>query len=183
MKSNPHINPYNLIIGELICIPLPIQIYPNCPTTNYYVVNKNDTFESIAKYFNVTPLQLLYANYGIELNDLYEDQILCIPVAPSPVQILINSNDRKLYVFQNGNVLRTYTLLTSDSSRKGNFIILNKQIDNINFGAKYLGLSDINLGIQGVTELQNNQNGFSLSNEDIIELFNLVSVGTPVVII
>jgi len=31
-----------------------------------YVVRPEDTLESIAAYFNITPQQLLYSNYGID---------------------------------------------------------------------------------------------------------------------
>jgi len=77
INANPDIDPYYLRVGQQICIPLTMQIYPSCPTTNYYVVRPEDTLESIAAYFNITPQQLLYSNYGIDPTDLYVDQILC----------------------------------------------------------------------------------------------------------
>jgi len=55
INANPDIDPYYLRVGQQICIPLTMQIYPSCPTTNYYVVRPEDTLESIAAYFNITP--------------------------------------------------------------------------------------------------------------------------------
>jgi len=71
INANPDIDPYYLRVGQQICIPLTMQIYPSCPTTNYYVVRPEDTLESIAAYFNITPQQLLYSNYGIDPTDSY----------------------------------------------------------------------------------------------------------------
>ncbi len=73
INANPSINPNSLRVGQQICIPITMQIYPSCPTTNYYVVMPGDTIDSIAAYFNVTSQQLLYSNYGIDPNDLYVD--------------------------------------------------------------------------------------------------------------
>ena len=47
IKYNPGINPYQLRVGQQLCVPLPAQLYPACPTTNYYVVEDGDTIESI----------------------------------------------------------------------------------------------------------------------------------------
>ena len=110
VQSNPGINPNSLQVEQQICVPLKLQIYPSCPTTNYYVVVAGDTLSSIASIFNITAQQLLYSNYGIEPDDLYLDQILCIPVAPPLVNIEINVGERKLVIYRNDNVLKTYRI-------------------------------------------------------------------------
>ena len=179
-----------MIIGQQICIPLEIQHYPSCPTTNYYVVRKNDSIDNIASYFNVTPIQLLYSNYGIDPNDLYQNQILCIPVAPSPVEIRINLNDSDAFlsIIQNGTLLKNYQIMKIAPLQKGVYTILNKQVSpSFRFGTRYLGLSKAGLGIHGGTLEQydhtiNNDKNIILSNKDINELFNLVPVGTTVTI-
>lgn len=186
---NPSLDPYNLRVGQLICIPLSPQIYPSCPTTNYYVVREGDTLESIADYFNVTYLQLLYSNYGIDPNDLYVDQVLCIPVAPSPVSIDISVSDRRLSVISGGTVMRTYNIAPENPSLpipRGTFTILNKQVDpGVELGARWLGLSEAGFGIRGINtaefiEAASSGRSIVLSNEDISELFNLVPVGAAV---
>jgi len=111
-----------------------MQIYPSCPTTNYYVVRPEDTLESIAAYFNITPQQLLYSNYGIDPTDLYVDQILCIPVAPPPVTVNVNVAERTLTVYRDGRIYRTYRIALENPASpipRGTFTVLNKQVDPV----------------------------------------------------
>lgn len=192
IKYNPGINPYQLRVGQQLCVPLPVQLYPACPTTNYYVVEEGDTLESIASYFGVSAQQLLYSNYGIDPNDLYKDQVLCIPVAPSPVNVQINVADRSLVVYRDTSVLRTYRIGLENPSfpvPRGSFKVINKQLDTgEELGARWLGLSEAGFGIQGTNNPQFIENvsegrNIVLFNRDANELFNFAPVGTAVTII
>ena len=192
IKYNPGINPYQLRVGQQLCVPLPAQLYPACPTTNYYVVEEGDTLESIASYFGVSAQQLLYSNYGIDPNDLYKDQVLCIPVAPSPVNIQINVANRSLVVYRDTSVLRTYRIGLENPSfpvPRGSFKVINKQLDTgEELGARWLGLSEAGFGIQGTNNPQFIENvsegrNIVLFNRDANELFNFAPVGTAVTII
>jgi lipoprotein-anchoring transpeptidase ErfK/SrfK len=166
-----------------------MQIYPSCPTTNYYVVVAGDTIESIAEYFNITSQQLLYANYGIDPGDLYVDQVLCIPVAPSPVSVSVDIAGRSLVVFREGNVFRRYNIAVENPAfpiPRGTFTVLNKQVDpGVELGARWIGLSEAGFGIRGINtpEFINvvaTENNIIMSNHDVSELFNLVPVGTVI---
>lgn len=187
INANPGINPSLLRIGQQICVPISMQIYPSCPTTNYYVVVAGDTIESIAEYFDITSQQLLYANYGIDPGDLYVDQVLCIPVAPSPVSISVNISDRSLVVYRDGNVFRIYNIAVENPAfpiPRGTFTVLNKQVDpGVELGARWIGLSEAGFGVHGTNtpefiDVVATENNIIMSNEDISELFNLVPVGT-----
>jgi L,D-transpeptidase ErfK/SrfK len=192
MNVNPGINPNNLNAGQLICVSLRPQLYPSCPTTNYYVVKNGDSLESISKYFNITYQQLLYSNYGIDPNDLYEDMILCIPVAPSPVSIEVNISERRLVVFHGDSVFRTYAIAPENPASpipRGTFTVLNKQVDpGVERGARWLGLSEAGFGIHGINtpefiDVISSGNTLIMSNQDVSELFNLVPVGTTVSVV
>ena len=170
-------------------MPLRPQIYPSCPTTNYYVVREGDTLQSIADTFNVTAQQLLYSNYGIDPDDLYEDQILCIPVAPSPVSVDVNVSGRRLTVYRNGEVFRTYNIAAEDPANpipRGTFTVLNKQVDvGEGGGARWLGLSEAGFGIHGPNipafiDVVSAGNSIVMFTEDVNELFNLVPVGATI---
>lgn len=189
VHSNPGINPNSLQVGQQICVPLKLQMYPSCPTTNYYVVVEGDTLSSIAISFNITAQQLLYSNYGIEPDDLYLDQILCIPVTHPIVYVEINVGEGRLVVYRNEKVFKTYRIGLENPSvpiPRGTFKVLNKQVDpGVNRGARWLGLSEPSFGIQGTNNPQFIKNvsegrNIVLSNKDVSELFNLTPVVTTV---
>lgn len=191
IAANPGINSNQLRVGQQLCIPLKAQIYPACPTTNYYVVTEGDTMESIASYFGISPQQLLYSNYGIDPNDLYKDQVLCIPVAPPPVNVQINVGERTMTVYRNNAAFKTYRIGLENPYfpvPRGTFKVINKQVDTgEELGARWLGLSEAGFGIQGTNNPQFIENvsegrNIVLSNENVRELFNLVPVGTTVAI-
>lgn len=189
ISANPGIDPNSLRVGQQICVPLRIQTYPSCPTTNYYVVRPGDTFGSIAGAFNITFQQLLFSNYGIDPNEIYVDQVLCIPVAPSPVNVAVDIEQRRLTVYRNGNVFRTYAIAVENPASpipRGVFTVLNKQVDpGVEIGARWIGLSEAGFGIHGTNtpefiDVMATGNNIVMSNQDISELFNLVPVGTVV---
>ena len=131
----------------------------------------------------------MYSNYGIDLNDLYVDQILCIPVAPSPVRVSVIVRERRLIVYRNGSVFKTFNIAFNNPSNtipKGAFTVLNKQVDTgEEYGARWIGLSKSGFGIHGTNtpEFINvvaTGNNIVMSNQNISELFNLVPVGTAV---
>lgn len=77
----------------------------------------------------------------------------------------------------------------STPTPKGNFRIINKQVNPGGpFGARWMGLSRRGYGIHGTNNPSSIGKAVSngcirLHNANAIELFNLVSVGTPVKIV
>lgn len=192
IKANPGINPNQLQVGQQLCVPLSVQMYPACPTTNYYVVVDGDTMESISAYFGITAQQLLYSNYGIDPKGLYKDQVLCIPVAPPPVNVEINVSGRSLIVLKSQTAFKSYRIGLENPSipiPRGIFKVVNKQVDvGVEYGARLLGLSEAGFGIQGTNNPQfiesiSEGRNIVLSNKDVSELFNLVPVGTTVKVV
>jgi LysM repeat protein len=79
LEANPGIDPNRLFIGQVICIPLATPPV-TCPSGIFpYIVQRGDTFYSIAARFGVTVQQLQLANRGINPNALLIGQKLCIP--------------------------------------------------------------------------------------------------------
>ena len=76
--ANPAINPSYLRVGQKILIPGE-QKHPHCPEGNYYTIRPGDNFKEIAKFFNVSPKDLLEANPVIEPKKLFEGQVIYIP--------------------------------------------------------------------------------------------------------
>lgn len=171
LNVNPGLDPENLQIGQRICLPFVPVNYPACPTGNYYVVGKGQTFLKIAAYFGVSYDLLYKNNMGIDPDVLFEGQVLCIPVAPSPVRIRIR--DGVLTVtHKNGDV--------TDCAVKGSFTgsacVINKQLDIGTSGARILDLSDGG----AISGEASRYGGIVVGNEDMDNLFNLVPVGTEV---
>lgn len=83
--ANPLVNPFNLVVGQRICIPKkpapppPPPAIPPCVDGTYYVIRSGDTFFSLANRFNVTVRQLEEANPGVDPNSLVVGRIICIP--------------------------------------------------------------------------------------------------------
>lgn len=75
--ANPGVNPNNLRIGSQICIPgFPV---PPCPNGYIWVVEKGETFYSIAQQTNTTTQAIARANPGVNPNNLQLGTRLCIP--------------------------------------------------------------------------------------------------------
>lgn len=85
MAVNPGINPNNLQIGQVICIPRGGMPVPPCDGF-YYTVRPGDTLFSIAAAFNIPLSTLMAANPGVDPNNLQIGQQICIPkVMPPPI--------------------------------------------------------------------------------------------------
>lgn len=189
ISANPDIVPERLYVGQIICVTQPKTPEPSCPTMNYYVIQRGDTLTAIARIFNVSLQGLLNSNPGINPNALYVGQVICIPVAPSPVQITVSIGAKRLSLYRQGRLVKTYPVATGKPATPtptGNFTIVNKQVNPGGpFGTRWMGLSKPHYGIHG----NNNpasigtaaSNGcIRMYNEDVNELFNQVPVGAAV---
>lgn len=78
IAANPGINPYDLRIGQTICIPA-------CPP-NYsaVIIRPGDTLYKIAQAHQVSVASILEANPGVDPNYLRVGQRICIPSACPP---------------------------------------------------------------------------------------------------
>ena len=108
--------------------------------------------------------------------------------------ISINVNARRLSLFMDGKLYKTYPIAVGKPSTptpKGNFKIINKAHNPGGpFGARWLGLNAPNgdYGIHGTNNPSSIGKAVSngcirTHNNNIIELYNLVPVGTPVKIV
>ena len=82
MRANPGVDPNNLQVGQVICIPQgssPTPSLPPCPNGFYYTVKQGDTMFTIGQHFNVDVQAIMNANPGVDPNNLQIGQVLCIP--------------------------------------------------------------------------------------------------------
>lgn len=167
-----------LNIGDTLCIPEPLQYFPACRTSNYYVVQKSDSIESIADYFGVSSAQIVYSNIGIDADNLYEGMILCIPLAPPRLCIRINQNTLTLRYKSGEEVSFPCENILSDFSSQ----VVQKQIDTSFGGKKRLNLIQPDVAVSSL-EAKRSERDIILKDGDMDKVFNLVSVGTGVEIV
>ena len=108
-------------------------------------------------------------------------------------KILVRTRDKKLDLYRNDKHYKTYPVAIGKPTTptpKGNFRIINKD-DNPShpqFGAKWLGLSVPHIGIHGTNHPESIGHALSegcvrMHNRDILELYYMLPLGTPVEII
>ncbi len=189
LDANPDINPYNLIVGQRICIAQKFKEPPECDSRNFYVIRRGDTLGGIAASFGITVRSILEANEGLNPANLFPGQIICLPISPNPIEIVVNVSAKRLTVYKNGLLFREFIVATGKPSTPtplGNFEIANKEIDPGGpYGTRWLGLSKKGYGIHGTNDPSSigtaASNGcIRMYNEDIETLFSITSVGTPV---
>lgn len=83
-EANPNVNPDNLQVGMVICIPVVPAPTPCPPGTNPYTVQAGDTYFSLARRFNTTVRAIARANPLVNPRRLRVGQVICIPGAPPP---------------------------------------------------------------------------------------------------
>lgn len=124
----------------------------------------------------------------INHNKLHYEQ-----VNPTPWSITVNIENHTLTLYKNEKVLKQYPVAVGKPQTptpKGHYKIINKAVNPGGaFGVRWLGLN-IPRGGYGIHGTNNpNSIGKSIShgcirmyNKDVIELSNLVPIGTPVTI-
>ncbi len=186
---NPAADPFNLQVGDRLCIAQPIGNMPPCSEENYYVIRRGDTIGSIAAAFGVSRRELLTVNPSVVPENLQIGQVICIPLAPSPVEIVINRGAKRLTVYRQGRVFREYVVAVGKEETPtptGVFTVINKQVNPGGpYGTRWLGLSRRGYGIHGTNDPSSIGNNASngcvrMFNEDVEALFDIVPVGTVV---
>lgn len=187
--ANPGLDPFNLPVGRRICIDQARPNLPECSFSNYYIIRKGDTLQTIASVFGVEVSDIIRLNHGINPRNLRVGDIICIPSAPSPVEIVINIPAKRLTVYRQGSIYREYIIATGKPSTptpSGVFTIINKEIDPGGpYGTRWLGLSAKGYGIHGTNNPASIGNAASngcirMYNEDVEALFDITPIGTVV---
>lgn len=167
-----------------------------------YKVSSGDTLAGIARRFNTT-VDLLKESNQIESSGLSLGRRL--KITPGNFNILVSKSKNILELRYNDELIKSYSVATgkSGSTPVGDFKITNKlknpdwfrygqripsgHPDNI-LGSRWLGLSEAGYGIHGTTQpetigKQSTDGCVRMLNEDVEELYKLVTIGTSVKII
>ena len=86
-RVNPGVNPNNLQIGQVICIPGGTTPPPpgRCPAGSFsYTIRSGDTLWVLANRYNTTVQAIMAINPGLNPNALQIGQVICIPGGTTP---------------------------------------------------------------------------------------------------
>jgi LysM repeat protein len=81
LTANPGINPNNLQLGQVLCLPIPRP--PLCPGGFIYRIQSGDTFYGLANRYGLPVQEIMAANPGVDPNNLQIGQEICIPGRPA----------------------------------------------------------------------------------------------------
>lgn len=116
MRANPNMDPYNLQIGQQLCIPAAGSGQtPSCPGGMLYQTQRGDTLTRIAERFNVTYEALMMSNPNVDFTGSLETLTLCIPGRMGTSSV---SAPEEPYRVMEGDTLETVSLkmlVVSDS--------------------------------------------------------------------
>ncbi|HWQ30966.1 MAG TPA: LysM peptidoglycan-binding domain-containing protein, partial [Negativicutes bacterium] len=185
LAANPGLIPERMSIGQVICVSQEKTQQLVCSNLNAYVIRKGDTIAGIANAFNMPLKSLMDANPGISPSSLYLDQIICVPVAPTPLGITVSIKAKTLTVYKNGRMFKAYPVATGKTTTPspiGTFTIKNKQVNPGGpYGTRWMGLSEPHYGIHGTNRPDSIGNAASngcvrMHNTDVEDLFDHVGV-------
>ncbi|KAB3532821.1 LysM peptidoglycan-binding domain-containing protein [Alkaliphilus serpentinus] len=134
-RANPNVNPDNLQIGQVICIPGPPTPPPTtCPIgTNPYTIKAGDTFYNLSIRFNTTVDAIRRANPNVNPDNLQIGQVICMPGSPTPPAC---PNGTEAYTIQAGDTFFSLARrfnTTVDAIRRAN---PNVNPDNLQIGQR-----------------------------------------------
>ena len=83
LRLNPGVDPENLQVGSLICVPLPPGLptgrVPPCESGLYWVIAPGDTMYDIARALGIPLQELLDLNPWADPENLVPGDSLCLP--------------------------------------------------------------------------------------------------------
>lgn len=118
---NPNIDPADLRVGQMICIP---GMMPECRNGFFYVIRPGDTLYRLGQRFGVSVDAILRANPGIDPDRLRIGQRICIPSADQPLPPCENG---VYYTIRSGDTL--YALAQRFNVSVASIISANPGID------------------------------------------------------
>ncbi len=195
------------IQGKLGDVNIAILLSPletEVPKTIWYSVSKGDTLAGIAKRFRTT-VDLL-----AEGNNIVNPQLLQVgdrlKVVTDSFRIVVDRSDNTLSLFCHEKLIKKYLVGTGEYGKTplGEFTIASKDIDpmwrgipfgderNI-LGTRWMRITDKDgalsgYGIHGTWQpdtigKHSSQGCIRMLNKDVEELFKIVTIGTPVMIV
>ncbi|NLL81037.1 MAG: LysM peptidoglycan-binding domain-containing protein [Tissierellia bacterium] len=114
MRINPGLDPNNLRVGMVICVPEEGPPPMTCPRGSFeYTVRPGDTLFSIAQRYNTTVGAILRINPGLDPNNLRVGMVICVPEGTNPPPC-----DGQNYIVRPGDTLYSIAKMFNTSVYK-----------------------------------------------------------------
>ena len=124
LNANKNINPYNLQVGQIICIPMSTT---KCPYGKVYTVATGDTLSSILTKFRISLATLKEVNENFDPYNIKAGTKLCIPAfmafdnCPTERTYVISSGDNLTRISENFMISTSDLLAFNPNMRPEDF--------------------------------------------------------------
>jgi len=132
IEANPEANPYDLKVGQEVCIPI---VSSTCPFGVVYTIETGATLSSILIKYNLSVNELIEANIGFNPNILVPGTAICIPPTvyqeckcPNSREYIIKANESLATVALAYKVTTTGILIANPNLRPANFLIIGTKV-------------------------------------------------------
>lgn len=132
IEANPDANPYDLKVGQELCIP---NVPSRCPLGVVYTVETGATLSNILIKYNVSINELIDTNPGFNPNIIVPGTEICIPPTayqeckcPNSREYIVKSNDSLATIAQAYGITPTALLIANPNLRPANFMILGTKV-------------------------------------------------------
>lgn len=132
IEANPEANPYDLKVGQEICIP---NIPAACPFGVIHTVVAGETLSNILIRYNVSINELLDTNPGFNPNILVPGSEICIPPnvyqecrCPNSAEYIVKENDSLATISQAFGITPSVLLIANPNLRPANFIVVGTKV-------------------------------------------------------
>lgn len=131
IEANPDANPYDLKVGQQVCIP---NVPSFCPFGVVHTIAAGETLSNILIRYNSSVNELLNTNPGFNPNILVPGTEICIPptsyqeCSSDQGEYVIKANDSLATVAQAYNLAPSILLIANPNLRPANFTIIGTKI-------------------------------------------------------
>ncbi|MDW5298923.1 MAG: LysM domain-containing protein [Sedimentibacter sp.] len=131
LEANPEANPYDLKVGQEICIP---NVPAGCPFGTVVVIQQGTRLSDILISYNLSLNELKEANAEFNPNIIVPGTELCIPpgtyqeCGPNSREYIIKVGDSLSTVALNNNTTPSALLIANPSLRPANFLISGTKV-------------------------------------------------------
>jgi LysM repeat protein len=131
LEANPEANPYDLKVGQEICIP---DVPPGCPFGTVVTIQEGTRLSDILISYNLSLNELRDANVNFNPNVIVPGTELCIPqetFMPCPegtTEYVIQAGDSLSTVAIANNITPSELLIANPHLRPANFLIVGTRV-------------------------------------------------------